>query len=78
MFVIYVVGDSAEGQQLGQLRILYEARGRRLEELDHEYKAFKEDSDREIRILKHRLTLTEGNTIRGYLQFEEDFCPLWC
>ena len=52
--------DSSDMGQLKQLRILYEARGKRLEELTQEYHVYKEESDREARILKHRLTLTEG------------------
>ena len=56
---IFSAGDTAESRQLAQLKILYDARGRRLEEIDKEYRVFKEETDREIRILKHRLALTE-------------------
>ena len=46
--------------QYNQLEILYRARGSKIEELITNNKQVKDDSDREIRILKHKLTLLEG------------------
>ena len=46
--------------QYNQLEILYRARGSKIEELITNNKQDKDDSDREIRILKHKLTLLEG------------------
>lgn len=54
-------GGSAVERQLAQLRILYDARGRRIDELTSELEKIREDGDREVRILKHKLTLTQGN-----------------
>ena len=49
-----------ESRRLAQLQILYNARGRKIEELDRELKSVKDDSDREIRILKHKMALLQG------------------
>ena len=46
--------------QYNQLEILYRARGNKIEELISEVKQVKDDSDREIRILKHKLSLMQG------------------
>ena len=46
--------------QYNQLEILYRARGSKIEELITTAKQDQDDSDREIRILKHKLTLLEG------------------
>ena len=51
----------AENGRLGQLQILYNARGRKIEELDNQLKQLQDDSSREIRILKHKMALIEGN-----------------
>ena len=53
-------GGSPDSRRLTQLNILYNARGRKIEELDRELKKTKEESDREIRILKHKVALAEG------------------
>jgi hypothetical protein len=44
------------------MRILYDARGKRIEELSSELEKVREDGDRDIRILKHKLTLSEGES----------------
>ncbi|XP_053387096.1 trichohyalin-like isoform X2 [Mercenaria mercenaria] len=51
---------SGENQQLAQLQILYKARGRRIEELTNEIEVVKSESGREIRILKHQLSVSKG------------------
>jgi len=43
-----------------QLRILYDARGKRIEKLSREIDAFKQESEREKRILSHQLAMAEG------------------
>ena len=50
---------SADSRRLGQLQVLYNARGRKIEELDLELKTLTESSEREARILKHKLALCE-------------------
>ncbi|XP_046566114.1 uncharacterized protein LOC124274784 isoform X1 [Haliotis rubra] len=68
--------DGGEDErQLGQLQILYKARGRQLEDLQRDLETLKQESGRENRILKHQLSLAQGekggglassyNTIRG-------------
>ncbi len=61
MSSVLYAGGSPESRRLSQLQILYNARGRKIEELDRELKELQDDSDREIRIIKHKLVLTEGN-----------------
>ena len=51
---------SGSNQQVEQLQILYAARGRKLDEVTLQLKTLREDSDREIRIVKHKLTLAQG------------------
>ncbi|KAL3884693.1 hypothetical protein ACJMK2_024805 [Sinanodonta woodiana] len=54
-------GDgSGEGQQLAQLQILYKARGRKVEELTRDMEDLKQATAREIRILKHQLSVAKG------------------
>ena len=55
-----LTGGSPESRRLAQLQILYNARGRKIEELDRDLKEVQDDSDREIRILKHKLALAQG------------------
>ena len=43
-----------------QLRILYEARGKRIEKLNREIESLKQESDREKRIMSHQLAMVEG------------------
>ena len=61
-------GGSTDTRQFTQLQILYEARGRRIEELVGEVSRLQEDGDREIRILKHKLTLAQGWSVREWGQ----------
>ncbi|CAH1789680.1 unnamed protein product, partial [Owenia fusiformis] len=53
-------GRSTESDQLAQLQILYKARGREVERLKKELTTVTEDNEREIRTLKHRVALLEG------------------
>ncbi|XP_067653234.1 centrosomal protein of 152 kDa-like [Haliotis asinina] len=53
--------DGGEDErQLGQLQILYNARGRQLEDLQSDLETLKQESGRENRILKHQLSLAQG------------------
>ena len=54
-------GLSTDNRDFNQLQILYKARGQRLEELTSQFQRLQEDSDREIRIQKHKLTLMQGD-----------------
>ncbi|XP_022251033.1 centrosomal protein of 152 kDa-like isoform X2 [Limulus polyphemus] len=47
--------------ELLQLQILYKARSRELQQVTSELEQFKEDASREIRILKHQITLLQGD-----------------
>lgn len=58
---IIFLGGCGENQQLAQLQILYKARGRKIEELSNEIEVLKSDSGREMRILKHQLSVARGN-----------------
>ncbi|XP_023210441.1 centrosomal protein of 152 kDa-like, partial [Centruroides sculpturatus] len=44
-----------------QLEILYNARGREIKKLNNELDKIKEENSREIHILKHQLTVTQGD-----------------
>lgn len=44
-----------------QLKILYDARGRKIEELQKSFSEKIEELEKEIRVLQHRLTLVTGN-----------------
>ncbi|XP_071098914.1 centrosomal protein of 152 kDa-like [Haliotis cracherodii] len=53
--------DGGEDErQAGQLQILYKARGRQLEDLRRDLDTLKQESGRENRILKHQLSLAQG------------------
>jgi len=41
---------------------LYKARGRKLEEMTNEFEILKQETAREIRILKHQLSVAKGKT----------------
>ena len=56
---VFFIGGSPDNRRLGQLQVLYNARGRKIEELDRELKSVTESSEREIRILKHKLALSQ-------------------
>lgn len=51
--------DNVNMTSVAQLRILYEARGRKVNELNEQLSALKEDSDRQIRILQHKILLSQ-------------------
>ena len=53
-------GGVTNDQQLVQLNILYEARGKRIEELQAELEAKTADSAKQIRILQHQLSISDG------------------
>ena len=46
-------------QQLAQLQILYKARGKKIEELTNKLEVSMGDAARELRILKHQLSVLE-------------------
>ncbi|KAK3095207.1 hypothetical protein FSP39_011518 [Pinctada imbricata] len=52
--------STVEGRQMAQLQVLYKARGRKIEDLNNELEICKQESAREIRILKHQLSLAKG------------------
>eukprot|EP00794_Sanderia_malayensis_P017488 gene17488-19237_t len=52
--------NSLTSNENAQLRILYDARGRKLEDLGQLLKETNEGKDKEIRILQHKLTLLTG------------------
>ena len=43
------------------MQALYKARGRKLEEITNDFDVFKEEKEREHRILKHQLSIAQGN-----------------
>ncbi|OWF36520.1 trichohyalin-like [Mizuhopecten yessoensis] len=47
-------------RQYSQLQVLYKARGRKLEEITNEYEILKQETSREIRILKHQVSVAKG------------------
>ncbi|XP_048749329.2 centrosomal protein of 152 kDa-like isoform X2 [Ostrea edulis] len=49
-----------DNRQLAQLQILYKARGSKLEEMTRDFEHYKQETSREIRILKHQISLTKG------------------
>ena len=53
-----------------QLKILYDARGRKIEELQKSFSEKIEEQEKEIRVLQHRLTLVTGNSP---FNFDEKF-----
>ena len=62
---IYLIqGGTADEQQLEQLKILYKARGSKVEDLVNEMDLLKQGMGREIRILKHQLSMAKGEIIR--------------
>ncbi|XP_067132715.1 centrosomal protein of 152 kDa-like [Centruroides vittatus] len=54
------VSDIYNDEKL-QLEILYNARGREIKKLNNELDTIKEENSREIHILKHQLTVTQGD-----------------
>lgn len=46
-------------RQYMQLGILYKARGSKLEQVSNAYTAFKEETEKDIRVLKHQVTLAQ-------------------
>ena len=55
-----ITEESGDSREIVQLRILYDARGKRIDKLSREIEALKQDSDREKRILSHQLAMAEG------------------
>ena len=51
---------TADDQQMAQLQILYKARGSKIEDLVNEMDLLKQGMGREIRILKHHLSMAKG------------------
>ncbi|XP_076372646.1 uncharacterized protein LOC143257592 isoform X3 [Tachypleus tridentatus] len=56
-----ILPDEREKNDVLQLRVLYKARSRELQLVTSELEQFKEDASREIRILKHQITLLQGD-----------------
>ena len=55
-----VDNGSTESQQLQQLQVLYVARGHKIEDLMGELSVYKDSSERQIRMLQHKLTMLQG------------------
>ena len=51
-------------QQLSQLNILYEARGKRINELQSQIDASSNESLKQIRILQHQLNIMESKSTK--------------
>ena len=58
--ICLIQGGTADEQQLEQLKILYKARGSKVEDLVNEMDLLKQGMGREIRILKHQLSMAKG------------------
>ncbi|CAK8682000.1 unnamed protein product [Clavelina lepadiformis] len=54
-------GDA--GREVTQLRILYEARGKKIDKLTREISALQEETDREKRILNHQLAMEKDQRV---------------
>lgn len=59
MVTISVIGS--RGQDIAQLEILYQARGREINNLTAQLEALREESAREKRILNHQLAMAQGD-----------------
>ena len=62
-FIVFLCAEeetSGDTRQYAQLQVLYKARGRKLEELTSEYEILKQETAREIRILKHQVSSAKG------------------
>ena len=62
---------------MAQLQILYNARGKRIDEMTKELDSVKDDLSREIRLLKHELSLAKGKTssVIDCYSTDEECCP---
>lgn len=60
----YLTAGALDGRQLAQLQILYKARGNKLEEMTKDFDQYKAETSREIRILKHQISLAKGKNTR--------------
>ena len=58
--LVYFPVGTADDQQMAQLQILYKARGSKIEDLVNEMDLLKQGMGREIRILKHHLSMAKG------------------
>ncbi|XP_041353515.1 centrosomal protein of 152 kDa-like [Gigantopelta aegis] len=56
----FISQDIGDGGQLTQLQILYKARGRKLEELTNLLENYKQEHGRELRIIKHQLSMAQA------------------
>ncbi|XP_033108121.1 centrosomal protein of 152 kDa-like isoform X3 [Anneissia japonica] len=65
-------GGSSDSRHLGQLQILYKARGRELEELRQQLKQVTEEGARETRVLNHQLALSDGEKSALTLELEQN------
>jgi hypothetical protein len=58
-------------RQYGRLQLLYKVRGKKLEEVTNRFEAFKEDVNREIRAMKHRLSMADKEKEQAQLSLEQ-------
>ena len=70
-------GGAAASQQMEQLQILYKARGHKLDEVQSSLDTVREESERETRILKHRLTMAQGKGEGGGDTDTWMLCHIW-
>ena len=57
---VHYSGGSPDTRTLAQLRILYKAQARTIDELRDEIQTHQDEAARETRILNHKLTLLQG------------------
>ncbi|XP_052084175.1 centrosomal protein of 152 kDa-like [Mytilus californianus] len=63
--------DSSDNRQYQQLQALYKARGRKLEEITEDLDTFKAQKEREHRILKHQLSIAQGEKAGASTNMEQ-------
>jgi centrosomal protein CEP152 len=51
---------SSRGTTMAQLQVLYQARGRKIEELNEKLNGREEEMGRQIRVLNHELMMIKG------------------
>ena len=58
-------------RQYGRLQLLYKVRGKKLEEVTNRFEAYKEDVNRELRAMKHRVNLADKEKEQAKLSLEQ-------
>ena len=61
-FLIFLKSGDPDSHLLSRLQILYQARGRKIDELNLALQEMQNASTRESRILQHRIRLVQGET----------------